>query len=411
MRFFLALSFCLGLDAKEPDIPAMKAYTVKILVRSSLTGPGGATATLNSHGSGYLVSDRHVVTNNHVCCRTERDGYPISSTELSVHTSRNAYAGARVLWSSPAKDLAVLELEKPLDKPAVLLAAPDNIKDGSRVWAVGFPGAAESQAASAESNFIPVVTHGIIGKFVEKSLGPGSPLIHAIDHSAPVNPGNSGGPLFNVCGQVVGTNHAKASSAAVEGIYWAIDNRELLGELERLKVPVRTAPEACSEDEAAPVQTSSVHWTQVVSIGLGLVAIALAMNKNVRRSVSKRLTTRRTVPDREYPPAARPVLRGVNGYYAGSAVPLEDAEWVIGRDTQVSNLVLPPEQASVSKRHCILRYDAATRKVYLEDTWSSNGTFLSTGTKLDPGRPYELRTGDRFYLADTSCMFEIGSER
>ncbi|MFN7937687.1 MAG: trypsin-like peptidase domain-containing protein [Bryobacteraceae bacterium] len=411
MRLSLALVLCLGLNAKEPDIPAMKAHTVKILVRSTLSAPGGVTGVLNTHGSGFLVSDRHVVTNNHVCCRTERDGHPITATELSVHTSRNAFSAARVLWSSPAKDLAVLELERPLDKPAAVLATPANIKDGSRVWAVGFPGAAESQAASAESNFTPVVTHGIIGKFVEKSLAPGSPLIHAIDHSAPVNPGNSGGPLFNACGQVVGTNHAKASSAAVEGIYWAIDNRELLDELERLKVPMQTAPAACSEDESAPVMTSSIHWTQVVSLGLGLVAIALAMNKNVRRSVSKRLTTRRTVPDRQYPPAAaRPVLRGVNGYYAGSALPLEEEEWVIGRDTQVSNLVLPPEQASVSKRHCILRFDAASRKVYLEDTWSSNGTFLSTGTKLEPGRPYELRAGDRFYLADTSCMFEIGSE-
>jgi hypothetical protein len=412
MTLLFALLFSLA--AKEPDIAAMKAHTVKILVRSTLTGPGGAKGVLNTHGSGFLINQKYVVTNNHVCCRTDRDGFPITSTELRVHIARNASSLARPVWSSAAKDLAVLELESPLDKPVAGVALPANVKDGSRVWAVGFPGAAESPAASPESNFNPVVTHGIIGKFLEKRLASGSPLIHAIDHSAPVNPGNSGGPLFNVCGEVVGTNHAKASSAAVEGIYWAIDNRELLAELDRLKVPYRSVSSACSEDGSATallVQSSSMMATQVFSIGLGLAAIALAMNKNVRRSVTRRLTAQRTVPDRHYPAAARPVLRGVNGYYAGAALLFDDAEWVIGRDTNISNLVLPPEQASVSKRHCILRYDAATSQVFIEDTWSSNGTFLSSGAKIEPGRPYELRPGDRFYLADTSCMFEIGRER
>lgn len=397
-------------SAREPDIAAMKAHTVKILVRSTIAGPNGATAVLNTHGSGFLSGNKHVVTNNHVCCRTEREGFRIVSTELRVHTARNAFAAARAIWSSPAKDLAVLELQQPLDKPSATLAAPSNVIDGSPVWAVGFPGAAESSSASPESNFVPVVTHGIIGKFVQKSLGAGSPLIHAIDHSAPVNPGNSGGPLFNVCGQVAGTNHAKASSATVEGIYWAIDNRELLPELDRLKVPYTLAGESCSEE--GPVQSShssTLLVSQVATTGLALAAIALAMNKRVRQTVTRRLTTSRHSAPSLAP--MRHVLRGISGYYAGAALAFDGQDWIIGRDTNVANLVMPHTQASVSKRHCILHYDADARKVFLEDTWSSNGTFLNGGTKIEPGRPYELRPGDRFYLADTSCMFEIGGER
>ncbi len=407
--FFAALSVA----GKEPDIAALKNHTVKILVSSQLIGPGGQTGSLSTHGSGYLISEKYAVTNNHVCCRTERNGFKITSTALRVHTGRNTFTGARAVWASPDKDLAVLELEQPLQKPSAVFLAPAHVKDGSRVWAIGFPGAAESQAASPESNFAPVVTHGIIGKFVEKRLGQMSPLIHVIDHSAPVNPGNSGGPLFNVCGQVVGTNHAKAASAEVEGIYWAIDNKELLGELDRLQVPYKVDAQTCSESEENP-QISTLMATQVGSIALGLVAIGLAMNKRVRQTVTKRLTTRRTVPDRQFPPSVlsspRPYLRGVSGFYAGSSVQLEDSDWIIGRDSSVSNLVLPSEQGSVSKRHCSIRYDAASRKVFLEDTWSSNGTFLQNGTKLEPGRPYELRPGDRFYLAEPGCMFEIGNE-
>jgi S1-C subfamily serine protease len=409
MKLMAALALALAAAAREPDIAAMKAHTVKILVRSTLVAPNGASGTINTHGSGFLIGDRHVVTNHHVCCRTNRDGIRIVSTELRVHTGRNVFTGARAVWASAEKDLGVLALEQPLDKPAAVFSAPANVKDGSRVWAVGFPGAAESSAASPESNFIPVVTHGIIGKFVEKSLGPGSPLIHAIDHSAPVNPGNSGGPLFNACGEVVGTNHAKASSAAVEGIYWAIDNRELVSELDRLKIAYKTAEAACTEGEAAPAQSSSsLLVTQIASIGLALVAIGLAMNKKVRKSVTQRLTANRTAPERQYPVTARPVLRGVSGYYAGTSLPFEGGEWVIGRESQVATLVLPEAQGAVSKRHCIVRHDAAARKIFLEDTWSTNGTFLHAGTKIEPGRPYELRPGDRFYLGDRSCMFEVG---
>ncbi len=408
MKGMAALGLAVAALAREPDIAAMKAHTVKILVRSAVVAPNGAKGTINTHGSGFLIGDKYVVTNHHVCCRTDRDGIRIVSTELRVHTGRSVSAGARAVWASAEKDLGVLALEQPLDKPAAVFSTPANVKDGSRVWAVGFPGAAESSAARPESNFMPVVTHGIIGKFVEKSLGPGSPLIHAIDHSAPVNPGNSGGPLFNVCGEVVGTNHAKASSAAVEGIYWAIDNRELVSELDRLKIPYKTASAACTEGEPAPTQSSSLLVTQITSIGLALVAIGLAMNKKVRKSVTQRLTANRTAPERQYPAAARPVLRGVSGYYAGTSLPFEDGEWVIGRESKVANLVLPEAQQAVSKRHCIVHYDAATRKTFLEDTWSTNGTFLQAGTKIEPGRPYELRPGDRFYLGDTSCMFEVG---
>lgn len=82
----------------------------------------------------------------------------------------------------------------------------------------------------------------------------------------------------------------------------------------------------------------------------------------------------------------------------------------MGRDRHASNLVFPAEQGAISKRHCSISFDASAGKVYLEDMWSSNGTYLDSGVKLESGKPYPLQPGDRFYLADRGNLFEISRE-
>jgi len=432
------------LIAAEPDVPAMKSRSVKIRVASEIRGPNGETGVVRSQGSGYLVGDgKYVVTNNHVCCRTARGALSIVRTVMMVHYSKDEKTPARVVWSSDQKDLAVLELEQPMARPSVMFAANDHVADGMRVWAVGFPGAAENETTTEDSDFVPTTTNGIIGKFVHQLMVPNGPVIDTISHSAATNSGNSGGPLFNFCGQVVGTNFAKALTTirqrvrvrdaagnevekeveqrvvAADGINWSIRNSELFPELDRLNVKYDVAREACTEvDKETKKELSEVSGrmstlmiAQVGSIALALVAVGLAMNKRVRQTVSRRLTShRRSEPDLRggavFAPR-RPYLKGVSGYYAGASIQLEEQPWVLGRDRDASNLVFPPNDGAISKRHCTIHFDSATGKVFVEDAWSSNGTFLSSGAKLEPGRPYELRPGDRFYLADKNCLFEI----
>jgi hypothetical protein len=448
----LVLTMCRHAVAAEPDVPGMKARSVKIKVASEIRGPNGETGVSRSQGSGYLVGDgKYVVTNNHVCCRTSRGSLAIVRTVMMVHYSKDEKTPAKVVWSSEQKDLAVLELEKPLARPPVIFAPNDHLKDGMPVWAVGFPGAAENETTTEDSDFVATTTNGIIGKFVHQLMIQNGPVIDTISHSAATNSGNSGGPLFNQCGEVVGTNYAKALTTirqrvrvrdaagnevekeveqrvvAADGINWSIRNSELFPELDRLNVKYELAKEPCTavdretKKELSDVsgRMSTLMMVQVGSIALALVAVGLAMNKRVRQTVSRRLTShRRSEPDRGRNQghggvvfsAPKPYLKGVSGYYAGSSIQLEEEPWVLGRDREASNLVFPSDANSVSKRHCTIHFDADTGKVFLEDAWSSNGTFLGNGVKLDAGRPYELRPGDRFYLADRNCLFEITTE-
>src|SRR5262249_26669181 len=110
------------------------------------------------------------------------------------------------------------------------------------------------------------------------------------------------------------------------------------------------------------------------------------------------------------PAATKPALKGVAGQYAGSEVPIDATTTVLGRDPQAANLVFTSEADSVSKRHCSIRWDAARGAFVLEDLGSTNGTFLASGERLNPGQPRDLRPGMRFYLGDLRNQFEVALE-
>lgn len=95
-----------------------------------------------------------------------------------------------------------------------------------------------------------------------------------------------------------------------------------------------------------------------------------------------------------------PVVTVVSGTGIGSSVTLEDGKPVhIGRMSQVCELV-PDNDKSISRVHCILSYDKQTQAVLVQDV-SSNGTVLEGGI--------HLRKGDSFYLKDTTDMYLAGS--
>ena len=113
-------------------------------------------------------------------------------------------------------------------------------------------------------------------------------------------------------------------------------------------------------------------------------------------------------PARTERPGCKPVLKGVAGYYAGSTLELNGEPLTLGRDARASNLVLPSEAGAVSQRHCTVSWDG--NRFLIEDCWSTNGTFLLSGEKLDPGGQRPLAAGERFYLGDQENVFEVNFE-
>lgn len=97
----------------------------------------------------------------------------------------------------------------------------------------------------------------------------------------------------------------------------------------------------------------------------------------------------------------------MTGALAGKAMDLDQNGVIIGRDARMCNLIIPGDSGHISKKHAQLRFDSVSRGYSLEDLGSTNGTFLASGQRLSPGTPYQLRPGDRFYLATPEIAFEL----
>ena len=114
------------------------------------------------------------------------------------------------------------------------------------------------------------------------------------------------------------------------------------------------------------------------------------------------------------PGAARFEIVGLSGEYAGQHFRPGDTELVFGRDAAMVHVVYPQNFSDISKRHCRLFANSAGR-VWIEDTWSANGTFIAelkpgqpaATTRLTAGTPHELQPGDAFCLAGPGQMFRL----
>jgi len=104
-------------------------------------------------------------------------------------------------------------------------------------------------------------------------------------------------------------------------------------------------------------------------------------------------------------PSVNMELYGISGIYAGQSIPLLGGKIVFGRDTIACNLIFPSNTAGISRKHCTVIADG--KSVWICDNSSSNGTFLSTGEKLQAGIMTQLSIGQKFYLANIDTMFEI----
>jgi Do/DeqQ family serine protease len=151
-------------------------------------------------GSGVIVSkEGHILTNHHVIAGKEK---------ILAQLTDGRLAPAELIGSDPATDIAVLKIEGPV--PALGFADSDSVRVGQPVLAVGNPFGLQE-----------TVTQGIIsakGRAVRDSG------VEFLQTDAAVNQGNSGGPLLNFKGEVIGINSAiySANTGAWLGISFAI---------------------------------------------------------------------------------------------------------------------------------------------------------------------------------------------
>ena len=155
-------------------------------------------------GSGaFIKADGYIVTNNHVV-----DG----ADELSVRLFDGRVLPATVVGADAFSDIAVIKVEGD-GFPALSFAPSDQLRVGQWVLAFGSP---------LSEDLSNTVTNGIVSSLGRFSGGSGS-ISNYIQTDAAVNPGNSGGPLTNLRGEIVGINSAIATrSGGFQGISFAV---------------------------------------------------------------------------------------------------------------------------------------------------------------------------------------------
>ncbi len=187
--------------SSEDIIPLYENTAVFILAE----GFYGAAAS----GTGIVLdSEGHILTNNHVI-----DG----AGSISV---RNPETGrmfsASVVGRSPCDDLAVIQVRDASAFVPATLGSVDDISAGSQVFAVGYPGTPSESFGETQLS----LSGGYVSKLNAQFDYYG--LQNMIQTDTALNPGNSGGPLIDDTGRVVGINTLGFSGAGLENVNYAI---------------------------------------------------------------------------------------------------------------------------------------------------------------------------------------------
>lgn len=178
------------------------------------------TRQATSTGTGFIISeDGYIVTNSHVVYDTQYNAG--EAQEVSVLFSDESEHEANIVAYDLDTDIAVLKVDEKGLKPAVL-GNSDELRVGELVLAVGNP---------LGFDLFGTVTSGIVSA-LNRKININEKKMNLIQTDAAINSGNSGGPLLNSCGQVIGINSAKISSsyssnsASIEGLCFAIPMKE-----------------------------------------------------------------------------------------------------------------------------------------------------------------------------------------
>jgi len=203
-------------EVYEKNVNAVVAITVEIKAQDNY----GRVSTGLASGTGFFISsDGYVVTNYHVI----EDG-----TAVTVTTHSDQEYEAKIIGYEQNNDLALLKVEGE-NLPYVTLGNSTNLVVGDQVVAIG----------NVLSTFASSLTVGYVSG-VDRVVDTEGIAMNMIQTDVAINSGNSGGPLFNMKGEVVGITTAKfsgnsSSGASIEGIGFAIPIDDVSGMIEDLQ--------------------------------------------------------------------------------------------------------------------------------------------------------------------------------
>ena len=232
----LALAVPMAASADPADVDAAARGVVRVVI----IGTDGREIYPVSHGSGFAVTSDSIITNAHVV----REALLDDTLTIAVVPSEGDEAEyAKAVSVDPRTDLALLKINGPLRLPRLTIAGTVDPNSGE-VSSVGYPMNVD-RAQGLEIGDIfksqpPVKSRGFIS-----GTRPARQF-DSILHTAPIARGNSGGPLLDGCGRVIGVNSFGADSEGGDAeFYFAVSTRELLPFLRKNDIEPRVNSLPC----------------------------------------------------------------------------------------------------------------------------------------------------------------------
>ena len=216
-------------DTKSEALSATEAYNkvapaaVVVSTKSVTQGYFMQTQEVEGIGSGFIINEEgYILTNYHVVKGAQ---------EISVTLSNDVTTTAQIVNYDENQDVAMIKItDESVKIPATVeLGDSDSLQPGEEVIAIGTPLSTELSST---------VTKGIISATSRSVAVESGVTMNLIQTDAAINAGNSGGPLVNTKGEVVGINSSKISGEAVEGIGFSIPINDIKDKIESLSKPI-----------------------------------------------------------------------------------------------------------------------------------------------------------------------------
>ena len=378
------------------------------------------------HGTAFLINkEGYLATNWHVV-QNAYDLVVFDGGHSPAHQRQ-----AKVVWTSKVHDVVILKVEglNPNRTPMVLSQpAKNSINKSADVWSMGYPGGSEEAIAVLPVD--PRPAHGSLAaindpRILEPKIDPKA-ITNTLDHTARVNPGNSGGPLIDACGRAIAINQSKVVDATVDATYFSVDISYLIQGLKQKNIDYTLDNSPCTSPVAAPVIVKSTVKPEIlIAIVVLLVVICLmiawlmmrkqkrpdGLSGMIRDELKKQgrrghQTSQHRVSPKGSPATPGPTPAGPNkpsalGYLIGYnklahlTITLGPENMTLGRGSQADVLI---EADIIGRVHARISVTPEGMLV-VQDLDSVNGTFRVNGERMVSNQVVKLRPGEQFYLA------------
>ena len=389
------------------------------VVRVVALGPDGYYSLGSAFGVGEAGEETDTfVTNHHVVYGTYEleSGAIADLPAVSVWILKNSNAwnpatGLDTTQCIPCEivyaqeggypDIAVIRSAEPVPgRVALPLLGDDSaLEAGDSIYALGYPGSSDytEQGIYGEKWVAGVedvtLTSGVVSRFTTSATFGNTRLIQ---HDAQINHGNSGGPLLNADGAVVGINTYIFGQDVTTGD--SISSASI-----RISHVIEILDDLDIEYDLYSGGNAGLIVGIVVVVLLAAAAVVVVvLKKKTPAAAPQPQTDAKTVP--AMGTDDRPRIQGLAGTFAGKRYIIEPSVR-IGRDPSKNDLVYPANTQGISGVHCVLMVDNG--QVWLKDLGSTYGTFLANWQRLAANEAVKLSVGDRFWLGSEKEVFVI----